>query len=123
MLEWKDVIQVVVSVLSSDGAGTLALLEFLTVLPEEVTEGRKVSLTVCGYTQHPARTLLTSLCNPGGGARRTHQRVARPKCGTSFESTGAILSVYTYHTPHPIQSSSRSSDNYLQPRPLHNLLS
>lgn len=46
MLEWKDVIPVVVSALSSDENGSLVLLEFLRVLPEEVTEGRKVSLTV-----------------------------------------------------------------------------
>ena len=46
MLEWKDVIQVVGAALSTDGAGSLVLLEFLRVLPEEVTEGRKISLTV-----------------------------------------------------------------------------
>lgn len=42
MLEWKDVIPVVAGALGVD----LTLLEFLTVLPEEVTEGRKISLSV-----------------------------------------------------------------------------
>ncbi|KAI5779441.1 armadillo-type protein [Peziza echinospora] len=45
MTSWKDVVDVVVLALNHDAAGSLALLEFLTVLPEEVTEGRKVSLT------------------------------------------------------------------------------
>lgn len=50
MLEWKDVIGLVVSTLGNDVESSVCLLEFLRVLPEEVTEGRKVSLTVCyGY--------------------------------------------------------------------------
>lgn len=44
MLEWKDVIQSVVSRLSSS---IPSMLEFLHVLPEEVTEGRKINLSVC----------------------------------------------------------------------------
>ena len=43
MLEWKDVLSVVVSTLGS--AYAVCLLEFLHVLPEEVTEGRKINLT------------------------------------------------------------------------------
>lgn len=43
MLEWKDVLNVVVSTLGNDAAA--CLLEFLHVLPEEVTEGRKINLT------------------------------------------------------------------------------
>ena len=43
MLEWKDVLNVVVSALGNDYAA--CLLEFLHVLPEEVTEGRKINLT------------------------------------------------------------------------------
>ncbi|KAI5806937.1 armadillo-type protein [Geopyxis carbonaria] len=45
MLEWRDVIDLVVSALGNDLQGSVVLLEFLTVLPEEVTEGRKVSLS------------------------------------------------------------------------------
>ena len=44
MLEWKDVLQTVVSSLGSDPAGISCALEFLHVLPEEVTEGRKINL-------------------------------------------------------------------------------
>jgi len=46
MMEWKDVINVVVSALGRDADGSVCLLEFLKVLPEEVTDGRKVNLTV-----------------------------------------------------------------------------
>ncbi|KAI9800826.1 MAG: hypothetical protein M1825_003609 [Sarcosagium campestre] len=45
MLEWKDVLQVVVSTLGSDAESGKCILEFLRVLPEEVTEGRKINLT------------------------------------------------------------------------------
>lgn len=45
MLEWKDVLGMVVSTLGSDQASIACVLEFLHVLPEEVTEGRKINLT------------------------------------------------------------------------------
>ena len=45
MLEWKDVLQTVVSTLGSDQKSIACVLEFLHVLPEEVTEGRKINLT------------------------------------------------------------------------------
>lgn len=45
MLEWRDVIDLVVQALGTDAQRSIVLLEFLTVLPEEVTEGRKVSLS------------------------------------------------------------------------------
>lgn len=46
MLEWKDVIDLVVRALGTDAQSLVVLLEFLTVLPEEVMEGRKISLSV-----------------------------------------------------------------------------
>lgn len=46
MLEWKNVLQLVGSTLGN-AAGD-CVLEFLRVLPEEVIEGRKINLTVCG---------------------------------------------------------------------------
>ncbi|KAK3678287.1 Nuclear import receptor [Recurvomyces mirabilis] len=45
MLEWKDVLQTVVSRLGNDASSIACVLEFLHVLPEEVTEGRKINLT------------------------------------------------------------------------------
>lgn len=48
MKEWKDVVASVVSALGSDAESHACILEFLRVLPEEVTEGRKITLTVCG---------------------------------------------------------------------------
>lgn len=49
MTEWKDVLQVVGSTLGNSGSnsGSDCVLEFLRVLPEEVTEGRKINLSVC----------------------------------------------------------------------------
>ena len=46
MMEWKDVIQLVVSTLGTDAQSIACVLEFLHVLPEEVTEGRKINLSV-----------------------------------------------------------------------------
>ncbi|KAF2722007.1 ARM repeat-containing protein [Polychaeton citri CBS 116435] len=44
-LEWKDVLQTVVSTLGNSPASIGCVLKFLQVLPEEVTEGRKIALT------------------------------------------------------------------------------
>ncbi|KAI1383156.1 ARM repeat-containing protein [Hypoxylon trugodes] len=45
MQEWKDVLPVVVSSLGDDVESHACILDFLRVLPEEVTEGRKITLT------------------------------------------------------------------------------
>lgn len=45
---WKDVLPTVVSALGSDAQSAGAILDFLRVLPEEVTEGRKINLSVRG---------------------------------------------------------------------------
>lgn len=45
MTEWKDVLQLVGSTLGGQAGD--CILEFLRVLPEEVTEGRKINLSVC----------------------------------------------------------------------------
>ncbi len=44
MLEWKNVLGQVGSTLGSSAGD--CILEFLKVLPEEVTEGRKINLSV-----------------------------------------------------------------------------
>lgn len=44
MTEWKDVLQVVGSTLGNQAGD--CVLEFLKILPEEVTEGRKINLSV-----------------------------------------------------------------------------
>lgn len=46
MTEWKDVLTDVVSALGTDPATLPCVLDFLRVLPEEVTHGRKIALTV-----------------------------------------------------------------------------
>lgn len=44
MLDWKDPIPFVGSALGSNGSD--CVLEFMRILPEEVTEGRKINLSV-----------------------------------------------------------------------------
>ncbi|QIX00197.1 hypothetical protein AMS68_005714 [Peltaster fructicola] len=44
MLEWKDVLKMVVSTLGNDPTSIACVLEFLQVLPEEVTQGKKINL-------------------------------------------------------------------------------
>ena len=57
MIEWKDVLQLVGSTLGNSGGD--CVLEFLRVLPEEVTEGRKINLTVCAAESSPASSQKT----------------------------------------------------------------
>ncbi|KAJ4294832.1 Nuclear import receptor [Collariella sp. IMI 366227] len=45
MQSWKDVLPTVVSALGNDVASHACILDFLRVLPEEVTEGRKITLS------------------------------------------------------------------------------
>jgi len=52
MTSWKNVIQTVGSAVGTSSDGGDCMLDFLRILPEEVTEGRKVNLTVCSTTQH-----------------------------------------------------------------------
>ena len=46
MLEWHDVLPVIRTALGDDIQGSVVFLEFLTILPEEVMDGRKISLSV-----------------------------------------------------------------------------
>ncbi|RYP41784.1 hypothetical protein DL767_000800 [Monosporascus sp. MG133] len=45
MKDWKDVLPVAVSALGNDVESHACILDFLRILPEEVTEGRKITLT------------------------------------------------------------------------------
>ncbi|KAI0012954.1 exportin 1-like protein [Xylariaceae sp. FL0662B] len=55
--EWKDVLPVVVSSLGNDVESHACILDFLRVLPEEVTEGRKITLTEEELTQRTTELL------------------------------------------------------------------
>lgn len=48
MKEWIDVLPSVVGALGESPESQACILDFLRVLPEEVTEGRKITLSVCG---------------------------------------------------------------------------
>ena len=52
-------IDLVVQTLGTDAQSLVVLLEFLTVLPEEVTEGRKVSLSVSVIQMFRRAAILT----------------------------------------------------------------
>lgn len=52
MKEWKNVLPDVVSALEGPQSH-VAVLDFLRVLPEEVTEGRKITLSVRGLRPRP----------------------------------------------------------------------
>lgn len=52
MTSWKNVIATVGSAVGSAPDGGDCMLDFLRVLPEEVTEGRKINMTVCSTAQH-----------------------------------------------------------------------
>lgn len=56
MQTWKDVLPTVVSTLGNDVASHACILDFLRVLPEEVTEGRKITLSVCGSISRDSPT-------------------------------------------------------------------
>lgn len=53
MTEWKDVLTDIVSALGSDPTTLPCVLDFLRVLPEEVTHGRKIALTVRSADPQP----------------------------------------------------------------------
>jgi transportin-3 len=48
MTQWEDVMPMVISALGTDSESHACILDFLKVLPEEVTHGRKINLTVRG---------------------------------------------------------------------------
>lgn len=55
MLSWKDVLSTVGAAMGTTTDGGDTMLDFLRILPEEVTEGRKVNLSVCSTIQHSMR--------------------------------------------------------------------
>ncbi|KAI1174392.1 exportin 1-like protein [Nemania sp. FL0916] len=57
MKDWKDVLAVVVSSLGNQVTSHACILDFLRVLPEEVTEGRKITLTEEELNQRTAELL------------------------------------------------------------------
>lgn len=51
MTTWKNVIGTVGTAVGNSTQGYDCLLDFLRILPEEVTDGRKINLTVCSTVQ------------------------------------------------------------------------
>jgi len=67
MKGWKDVLPTVLSTLGNDVASHACILDFLRVLPEEVTEGRKITLSVRG-TRNTGLALVSNDIPPGSGS-------------------------------------------------------
>jgi transportin-3 len=68
MKDWINVLPDVVAALSSSSESHAAILDFLRVLPEEVTEGRKITLSVrgsriCRLGTHPRFSADRSMIN------------------------------------------------------------
>lgn len=57
MRGWNDVLSSVVTALGDDKSSHACILDFLRVLPEEVTEGRKINLSVRGSLYSRLRRL------------------------------------------------------------------
>ncbi|KXJ92412.1 exportin 1-like protein [Microdochium bolleyi] len=57
MRDWKDVLPVVVNSLGNDVESHACILDFLRILPEEVTEGRKITLTEEELSQRTSELL------------------------------------------------------------------
>ena|ERR1700753_1511936 len=61
MTEWKDVLPLTISTFSGKGDGaTACFLEFLKVLEEEITEGRKINLSVRSTSKSASRWHMSS---------------------------------------------------------------
>lgn len=65
MLEWKDVLVTVGSALGSSAGD--CVLEFLKILPEEVTEGRKINLSVCSVNCNLTKRPPPPICGSRSG--------------------------------------------------------
>ena len=50
MRAWIDVLPSVIATLGSGVGGHAGILDFLRILPEEVTAGRKINMSVCAST-------------------------------------------------------------------------
>ena len=74
MKDWHDVLPSVVQALSGSPQSHACILDFLRVLPEEVTEGRKITLSVRGSKREPG-LLDNHLGNITSGRCRQEIRV------------------------------------------------
>lgn len=66
MKDWNDVLPSVVQSLGDSPESHACILDFLRVLPEEVTEGRKITLSVRGSQtcRLGAKSLATTHLSP-----------------------------------------------------------
>lgn len=64
MKDWDDVLPSVVQSLSDSPESHACILDFLRVLPEEVTEGRKITLSVCGCYDSIRQSTPTTFYRP-----------------------------------------------------------
>lgn len=75
MLSWKDVLPTVGSALGNEAGD--CVLEFLKILPEEVTEGRKINLSVCSAESPSMPIHLSHLRSPNFSSGPVFRPVTR----------------------------------------------
>lgn len=92
MVTWKDVLATVGAALGSSAGD--CVLEFLKILPEEVTEGRKINLSVCFCIGVYKRFKLTS--TKGRRIVYENQGAARRQRGAGHAVDDPIRSVVAY---------------------------
>jgi hypothetical protein len=93
MVAWKDVLATVGAALGSSAGD--CVLEFLKILPEEVTEGRKINLSVCLCTPvHKYQVMLTF--TKGRRVAFENQGVAGRQRGAGPAADDPVLPVVTY---------------------------
>lgn len=96
MLEWKDVLATVGSALGTNAGD--CVLDFLRILPEEVTEGRKINLTVRSR-RHPSAHIRKSnlfFCHLGREPCDKNKGVAGRQCRPGDAPFDPICSVVPY---------------------------
>ena len=78
MKGWKDVLPTVVAALGDNVESHASILDFLRVLPEEVIEGRKITLTVRSTQDNleRARAPPDASALPGGYPRTMRSNTA-----------------------------------------------
>lgn len=92
MVTWKDVLATVGAALGSSAGD--CVLEFLKILPEEVTEGRKINLSVCFSIGIHRGSKLTS--TKGRRTVRENKGAARRQRGAGHAADDPIRSVVAY---------------------------
>lgn len=93
MVAWKDVLATVGAALGSSAGD--CVLEFLKILPEEVTEGRKINLSVCFFT-HVYKDEVILIIEIGRRIALENQGAAGRQRGAGHAADDPVRSIVAY---------------------------